>query len=122
MTAQPAETLRVLTRRQAASYCSLTVAGLLARVRTGKLPPTMPGTRRWVRRALDRLSGIDIAQGRRLSAGRLAGEEEDVVSTPKSERVASWFRRESEDSTYVDRFLNEDIDVVESWMRRAGFS
>lgn len=53
---------RVLTKAQAAAYCSLTESGFEHWVATGKLPGAMKGTRRWDRTAidlaLDRLSGF----------------------------------------------------------------
>ncbi|MFH6783041.1 MULTISPECIES: hypothetical protein [Methylobacterium] len=54
---------RGLTREQAAEYCGCeTVEAFDAWVRRKIVPPAMPGTRRWDRkaidRALDRLSGL----------------------------------------------------------------
>lgn len=57
---------RILIRDQASEYCGQTPAAFSAWVRTGKLPCSVPGTRRWDRRALDTaldwLSGIDAGQ------------------------------------------------------------
>jgi len=53
---------RLLERPDAAAYCSLTVDGFSAWVRSGRLPAALPGTKRWDRKAideaLDRLSGL----------------------------------------------------------------
>lgn len=65
---------RLLPRRQAAAYCSLTESGFSEWVREKRLPGPLPGTKRWDRRALDacldKLSGIkhapdDSAEGER---------------------------------------------------------
>jgi hypothetical protein len=51
-----------MTGAQAAEYCELAPATFSKWVAEGKLPPPLPGTRRWDRRAidaaLDKLSGI----------------------------------------------------------------
>ena len=51
---------------EAAAYCGLTPSGFRAWVASGRLPPALPGTRRWDRKAidaaLDRLSGLSSDQ------------------------------------------------------------
>ncbi len=53
---------RCLTIAEAAAYCGLTPSGFRQWVSIGRLPPSLPGTHRWDRRAidfaLDRLSGL----------------------------------------------------------------
>ncbi|SDO56224.1 hypothetical protein SAMN05216360_12744 [Methylobacterium phyllostachyos] len=53
---------RCLTIADAAAYCGLTPGGFRQWVSIGRLPPSLPGTHRWDRRAidfaLDRLSGL----------------------------------------------------------------
>ena len=53
---------RLMTGTQAAEYCELVPATFSAWVAAGRLPPPLPGTRRWDRRAidaaLDKLSGL----------------------------------------------------------------
>lgn len=63
---QPREPLalepRCLTIADAAAYCGLTPGGFRQWVSIGRLPPSLPGTHRWDRKAidfaLDRLSGL----------------------------------------------------------------
>lgn len=54
---------RILTKADAAAYCSLTEEGFTLWVRTRRLPGAIAGTRRWdkvaIDLALDRLSGIE---------------------------------------------------------------
>jgi hypothetical protein len=40
---------RLLSRHRAATYCNLSPSALSAWVRSGKLPPSLPGTTRWDR-------------------------------------------------------------------------
>lgn len=53
---------RRLTIADAAAYCGLTPGGFRQWVSIGRLPPSLPGTHRWDRKAidfaLDRLSGL----------------------------------------------------------------
>lgn len=53
---------RCLTIADAAAYCGLTPGGFRQWVSIGRLPPSLPGTHRWDRKAidfaLDRLSGL----------------------------------------------------------------
>lgn len=53
---------RCLTIADAAAYCGLTSGGFRHWVSIGRLPPSLPGTRRWDRKAidfaLDRLGGL----------------------------------------------------------------
>ena len=53
---------RLLSRHRAASYCCLSVSGFSEWVKSGRLPPPLPGTSRWdlkaIDRALDGLSGL----------------------------------------------------------------
>ena len=50
---QPSRDARILTRREAADYCRLSVSGFDGWVRKGLLPGPINGTRRWDRKALD---------------------------------------------------------------------
>lgn len=76
---------RVLTKRGAAAYCSLTDSGFDHWVTTGKLPGPMKGTRRWdkvaIDLALDRLSGIDRSKS-------LAVTPESTLADWKAKRAA----------------------------------
>ena len=53
---------RCMTPPEAAAYCGLTPSGFRSWVMRGTLPPALPGTRRWDRKAidaaLDRLSNL----------------------------------------------------------------
>lgn len=55
---------RLMTKADAAKYCSLSASQFLNWVNDGRLPGSIPGTHRWDRRALDRkldqLSGIPV--------------------------------------------------------------
>ena len=56
---------RLMTVAAAAGYCSLTPATFSQWVAAGRMPPPLPGTRRWDRKAidlaLDKASGIPVA-------------------------------------------------------------
>jgi hypothetical protein len=56
---------RLVSREQAAAYCSLSVQAFSAWTRAGRLPGALPGTARWdlraIDRALDSLSGFPAA-------------------------------------------------------------
>ena len=53
---------RCIPIAEAAAYCGLTPSGFRSWVARGRLPPALPGTHRWDRRAidaaLDRISGL----------------------------------------------------------------
>lgn len=53
---------RLLSRSQAATYCGITPTAFSGWVRTNKMPPAIPGTRKWDRCAidakLDEISGL----------------------------------------------------------------
>jgi hypothetical protein len=53
---------RCLPKAVAAAYCSLTSQGFDTWVRRGLVPGALPGTQRWDRKALDRLSGLAEAE------------------------------------------------------------
>lgn len=61
---------RCLTKRQAADYCGLSLSGFAEWVRSGIVPPAIPKTTRWDKKAidiaLDRLS--DITEQSKVSA------------------------------------------------------
>ena len=52
---------RLVTRQQAAKYCSLSVQGFSEWVRCGRLPSAIPGTTRWDLKAIDQ--ALDAASG-----------------------------------------------------------
>jgi hypothetical protein len=52
---------RLLTREQAAAYCSLSARAFSEWVKAGKMPGPILGTARWDRRAID--SVLDKASG-----------------------------------------------------------
>jgi hypothetical protein len=55
---------RLLSRLQAAAYCNISPNTFSGWVRSGRLPPPLPGTTRWdlnaIDAALDALSGLTI--------------------------------------------------------------
>src|SRR3954452_4689661 len=57
---------RLLNRQQAAAYCNLSPTTFSSWVRSGKLPPPLPGTTRWdlkaINIALDAMSGLQPQQ------------------------------------------------------------
>lgn len=61
MTAEP----RLMGRKDAAAYCGIAESTFSLWVSTYKMPPCIPGTRKWDRRAidakLDEISGLDIS-------------------------------------------------------------
>lgn len=58
---------RLLSKEQAAQYCGLSTSGFGNWVSEGRVPPAIPATHRWDRKAideaLDRLSGIKTNDG-----------------------------------------------------------
>jgi excisionase family DNA binding protein len=44
---------RLLSRSQAANYCNVSTSTFSNWVRSGKLPPPLPGTKRWDMKAID---------------------------------------------------------------------
>ncbi|MDI3564945.1 AlpA family transcriptional regulator [Bradyrhizobium sp. Arg816] len=73
---------RLMTGREAAAYCGVTVATWAKWVALGIVPPPLPGTRRWDRKALDlaldKMSGIESA---------IAPQEEDPLE--------KWIRKDA---------------------------
>ncbi|MBX4989571.1 helix-turn-helix transcriptional regulator [Rhizobium lentis] len=61
MTTEP----RLMGRKDAAAYCGIAESTFSLWVAAHKMPPCIPGTRKWDRRAidakLDEISGLDIA-------------------------------------------------------------
>jgi predicted DNA-binding transcriptional regulator AlpA len=57
---------RLLNRKQAATYCSLSVQGFDRWVRLGRLPGPIDGTTRWDLKAID--TALDSASGLSISA------------------------------------------------------
>lgn len=53
--------IRLLTRKEAASYCGIGVSTFDKWVAAGRVPAALKGTRRWDRRALD--AALDVASG-----------------------------------------------------------
>jgi hypothetical protein len=70
---------RLLTRGQAAAYCSLSARSFSEWVKIGKMPGPISGTARWDRRAID--AALDEASGLEVPAGR-----EDAFETWKRGR------------------------------------
>ena len=70
---------RLLTRSQAAAYCSLSVRSFSEWVRAGKMPAPIAGTGRWDWRAID--AALDKASGLEKSA-----TQEDAFDTWKRGR------------------------------------
>ncbi len=54
---------RLLSKQEAADYCSLTLSGFAYWVQKGRMPPPLEGTQRWDKKSidlrLDRMSGIE---------------------------------------------------------------
>ncbi len=70
---------RLLTRDQAAAYCSVSARGFSEWVKAGKMPGPVIGTARWDRRAIDAV--LDKASG--LETG---GAQENAFDRWKRER------------------------------------
>lgn len=55
-------TPRLIGRKEASAYCNITPTAFSGWVRTNKMPPPIPGTRKWDKRAidakLDEISGL----------------------------------------------------------------
>jgi len=58
---------RVLSRAQAAAYCSCSLASFNDWIRQGIVPGPIPGTNRWDRKAID--AALDCASGLTVSIG-----------------------------------------------------
>ncbi|MBX5179914.1 hypothetical protein HJB77_27220 [Rhizobium lentis] len=62
MTIEP----RLMGRKEAAEYCGIAESTFSLWVATYKMPPAIPGTRKWDRRAidakLDEISGLTVTQ------------------------------------------------------------
>lgn len=65
---------RLMSGTDVANYCGITLATLSKWVTEGRLPPPLPGTRRWDRKALDlaldKLSGIEAPLSKEDAAER----------------------------------------------------
>ena len=70
---------RLLTREQAAAYCSVSARGFSEWVKAGKMPGPVLGTTRWDRRAIDAV--LDKASGLETR-----GVPEDAFDRWKRER------------------------------------
>lgn len=70
---------RLLGRKEAAEYCGIAQSTFSMWVATHKMPQTIPGTRKWDKRAidakLDEISGLDV--------------------TPTEDRYTKWMRENS---------------------------
>ena len=79
---------RLLTREQAAAYCSISARSFSEWVKAGRLPGPISGTTRWDRRAID--AALDKASGLEVPAAR-----EDAFDTwkrGKDEKRAARYR------------------------------
>jgi hypothetical protein len=65
---------RLLNRQQAAEYCNISPSAFSNWVRSGKLPPSLPGTTRWdlkaIDFALDAMSGLQQQELSALDGGQ----------------------------------------------------
>lgn len=52
---------RLLSKAEAAAYCGFKLTAFSDHVRAGKLPPSLPGLKKWDRKALDQF--LDEASG-----------------------------------------------------------
>jgi hypothetical protein len=65
---------RLMTREEAAAYCSISLNGFGNWVRNGIVPRPVPGTKRWDRRAIDK--ALDEISGIKPTA--IAAEEDEA--------------------------------------------
>lgn len=73
---------RLMTREQAAAYCGVTYSCFGTWIWKGIIPPALPGTRRWDRRAIDQ--ALDKQSGIK------------PVEDEKESEVDRWFREYEE--------------------------
>jgi hypothetical protein len=77
---------RLLTRKQAAEYCRLSLQGFSEWVKRGIVPPALPGTTRWdlkaIDAALDRASGLTPTSMNALDQWRAARAAKRTDTTP----------------------------------------
>lgn len=94
---------RLIGRKEAADYCGVTPTCFSMWVASSKMPPAIPGTRKWDKRAidarLDEISGLD------------APAQHAKVSDPDSAYLA-WRRKEEE----RDRFRPQ-LNLSARWER-----
>lgn len=83
---------RLMSGRQAAAYCGITPATWSKWVATGIMPPPLPSTRRWDRKAID--LALDRASG--ISAQSTGAESQEMTLAEwKAQREAEreWERQ-----------------------------
>ncbi|HEV7305189.1 hypothetical protein [Ensifer sp.] len=78
---------RLIGRKEAAAYCGIAVSTFSLWVAKGKAPPTVPGTRKWDRHAIDALLNAFSGIGEPPSANAIptnrARQDEDKVDRPR---------------------------------------
>lgn len=109
---------RLLNRRQAAAYCNLSPMTFLNWVRSGKLPPPLPGTTRWDLKAIDvavdTLSGPQppTAPKQQITEGAIRIRTSIAANIP----LGSWPRRMGADLAAA--YCGEPS--IEGFLKRVG--
>src|SRR5690349_15382968 len=92
---------RLIGRKEAAAYCGIGESTFSLWVSTYKMPPAVPGTRKWVKRAidarLDEISGLDVKA------------DEDPYEKMKRERDARRAKRGDHPQHGLDKRAGETI-------------
>lgn len=102
---------RLIGRKQAAAYCGIAESTFSMWVAKGKAPPTVPGTRKWDRHAIDALlnafSGIGEPEAAGGKTWHRTSREEEKVDRPRFGLDAK-----SED-ILVAMSYNTDLDTLD---------
>lgn len=97
-------TPRLMSGSEAAAYCGITLATLSKWVTQGRLPPPLPGSRRWDRKALDlaldKLSGIQappmVSDGQEITLAEWKVQNEARKSAAKAGNSGERYHWEDE--------------------------
>ncbi|TFV69425.1 hypothetical protein E4K64_33375 [Bradyrhizobium frederickii] len=92
---------RLISGSEAAAYCGVTVATWAKWVAAGIVPPPLPGTRRWDRKAID--LALDKASGIKAPSSSSDPREQDFDSAYdqwKRDHEANKARRAAQEQQY----------------------
>lgn len=82
---------RLIGRKEAAAYCGITPTCFSMWVAQGKMPPAIPGTRKWDRKAID--AKLDEISG--------------LIADPKEDEFDRWERLHGKKETDLQKWRRE---------------